>query len=572
MDEAVAAPNWRLGGVLIGLRHPNPFSSDFVRTLDGGATWEWLPGPGPYVTGLTIAPNTDGSAVLFVTNQLRLYRSEDNGSTWNIVLDVGTDDGTPYNSAAYYNPPMELAISPDVGDDGLMFAITDLGQFRSTDTGRTWEKISPVPRQQIWQVAFSPDIARDHTIFAAVVTGGFPEPESDPKLPTDPPTHDHERSAGVMVSHDNGQTWQAQSAGLEVDGIPYRHVQQIVPSPTFAEDGTLFAVAWGPRGGGTLASTLVFRSQDRGMSWEQVGKNQEGMRGGHSWPYLALSPDFVSDGIALIAWQSRGLTPASGSCQVLRTADHGASWAIVRPEVQYSGCGGQPHARSQQPARLILNKRGDNLDAYVSQQLGWEVSQDGGQTWSRFLINGSPPYGPDRFVQVLEENGTITLFRMLRDGTLVVQGTPPAAPGTYPCTAVPDETHVARYGSLDALHSQLGCAVTVSQDVPVLVRRDPADPDPACQTVYVPDLDIPYWVEIKPCQLHLAGSHASRLRLRTTYPEPQLPAADSGTSPPATAQRYERGILITLPDKDGLAVVIRLDLRSIAESSWTAVP
>lgn len=118
-----------------------------LRSLNGGATWEqlgaevfvrkneWL--AGAQISRLVIDPVTAGSAgstTVLAATQIGVFRSTDSGRTWTLVLrGVATD----------------LAMRP--GDPSVLYAATrstnwwelpatadDYGIFRSTDGGRTW--------------------------------------------------------------------------------------------------------------------------------------------------------------------------------------------------------------------------------------------------------------------------------------------------------------------------------------------------------------------------------------------------------------------------------------------------
>lgn len=240
-------------------------------------------------------------------------------------------------------------------------------------------------------MAFSPNFARDRTLFLAANSSGFPGPVDDSASRQTPAAN--EQSLGVMISTDGGSSWTASSPGPSVDDVPYRHVQLIVPSPTFAEDGTVFAFAWGPRwtdSGGfrRYVRTALFRSRDRGASWDKISVDRTG-----NFPMLAVSPTFAVDGVAILAARSLGVSPNSYSCGVYRTANGGDSWGVVSYPGSYEGC-----------ERPLLVRSGDQLTALFFKN-SWRVSKDGGATWNPLTssqygqpgkIIPSPAYKRDR--------------------------------------------------------------------------------------------------------------------------------------------------------------------------------
>jgi hypothetical protein len=125
---------------------------------------------------------------------------------------------------------------------------------------------------------------------AVATTNAFPVFGS--WVPDEESLDDHARSIGLMMSVDGGESWQTAGAGPALDGAPYRHIRNLAISPTLAQDGTLFALAWGPREfedeGGyrrRLVRAALFRSTDRGHRGGQSGS----LSGIHSRP-AAASP------------------------------------------------------------------------------------------------------------------------------------------------------------------------------------------------------------------------------------------------------------------------------------------
>ncbi|MDP2953863.1 MAG: hypothetical protein Q8O76_11185, partial [Chloroflexota bacterium] len=60
-----------------------------------------------------------------------------------------------------------VALSPRYPADGLVFASTDRGVYRSTDGGATWKPVN-LPGAWATLFVFSPDFASDHVIFASL--------------------------------------------------------------------------------------------------------------------------------------------------------------------------------------------------------------------------------------------------------------------------------------------------------------------------------------------------------------------------------------------------------------------
>ncbi len=162
-----------------------------------------------------------------------------------------------------------LAASPEFAHDGICFAASQGGLFRSEDGGATWRPAyggiavtGPVPTTV---VAVPPAFPGDRTVFAGV-------------------------EGGILRSLDGGHAWS--SASLSEPSLRLRPIVSALEiSPDFERDGVLFA--------GTMEDG-VFRSADRGASWV-------------AWNFglldlnvlcLAVSPDFANDETLVAATES----------------------------------------------------------------------------------------------------------------------------------------------------------------------------------------------------------------------------------------------------------------------------
>lgn len=442
------APGWPSDGLILATR-----ADALVRSRDGGRSWERLPLPGPGITALHVVAGAGWRAVLAAYGRpsqetgRAILRSTDDGTTWQQVLDAsgvvaGRSGGELFVSSA--------------GADGPVFALLDGRLSRTDDGGATWEAVEPVPGQRIQRVVFSPAFVEDRTIFLAVVSADFPgvgsiRPPADGVWP-------NESSAGILVSADAGRTWTAAATGLEADGAPYRHVQALAISPTFARDGTLFAAAWGPSGTVQYSNVTVytpraavFRSRDRGGTWEPVAA-------GGQRTLLALSPTFADDGVAILAASSSFVSPASSTCRVSRSGDGGATWETVIGPSSYEGC-----------ADLRLVTGGADGLAVVFKAVGWLFSVDGGRAWKaqappllgllRSLAAAPPHAGGPPAVLFGTDTGIWAFGRG-------VEGTG----GTLPCPAVAVGGFGRVYAENPGLKARLGCPLAPEEPVRLRVQ------------------------------------------------------------------------------------------------------
>lgn len=157
-----------------------------------------------------------------------------------------------------------------VAGAGLLVVLFGLSLTSAQAQGPTWYNSGP------WggwghTVAFSPNFSNDKTIFV----GG--------------------RKGGIFKSTDGGQHF---VPSLQPGGVTDLEVFSIELSPAYASDGTVFATT---RGG-------IWRSQNRGQSWEQVHAVSA-----YNW-HVAISPNFQFDGLVMVASEGNG---------VLRSTAHG---------------------------------------------------------------------------------------------------------------------------------------------------------------------------------------------------------------------------------------------------------
>ena len=116
-------------------------------------------------------------------------------------------------------------------------------------------------------LAFSPDYARDRTLFAALLT-----PDG--------------RGGGLYVSNDAGRSWRPTTNGLG-DWI----IAEIVVAPGFPLNRTVFALTW---------TSGLYRSTDGGATWQRTNY-RAGPPVAMNARTLAISPDFVNDQTLIVS-------------------------------------------------------------------------------------------------------------------------------------------------------------------------------------------------------------------------------------------------------------------------------
>jgi photosystem II stability/assembly factor-like uncharacterized protein len=218
---AVAPDYRRLGGLLAA-------GSDGSLRLssDSGLTWRSLPVPfiGQEVAMVAFSPGFAEDGMLFAattqatgpggTGQASVWQSTDRGESWQTVL-IERDEGRW----------LSLAIPPTFSDDGAFYI--GLGDRVLRPMRRASERRlggqRPIwigehlgnARTVVVGLALSPAYRFDQTLFAAT-------------------------SAGVFVSRNAGLSWRPLAAGM-ID----RSIVAVVPTPTYADDRTVYAASLG---------------------------------------------------------------------------------------------------------------------------------------------------------------------------------------------------------------------------------------------------------------------------------------------------------------------------------------
>ena len=146
--------------------------------------------------------------------------SKDGGESWESVA------GPEFNNV----PVMDIAVHP--GDPNTVYAATQNGLFKSSNSGEDWTSFPGLPQGASRTVGISP--VNTETLFAGIEQIGF------------------------FTSQDEGVSWQQVSAGLEPNGSH----RDLVFDPSNPQIVYLADLMSG-----------VYRSTDGGTSWEKINNN-----------------------------------------------------------------------------------------------------------------------------------------------------------------------------------------------------------------------------------------------------------------------------------------------------------
>jgi photosystem II stability/assembly factor-like uncharacterized protein len=507
------APAWPNDKTIVAER-----GSETISTADGGGHWERRGSPPVPFEQLILVGTTPDSRTLLGIHQRDVYRSLDFGKTWKLTLSVQYPD---------------VQVSPNFAVDRVAYVLGGDGTlWRSRDAAGTWQALNVVPDQLVQSYRLSPDFARDDTIVASVVGGGtFLGHDAWAEFPSADPAD----SNGVMISSDGGDTWTEASGGLEVEGQPYLAIQSVFFSPTFARDGSMFAIGWGdPQPSvqfngtpGTSMKRALFRSSDRGNTWYVLDVD-----GPFNYPQLvvfALSPNFAQDGVALWGKNNFAGTPAGGSCEVFRSNDGALTWtSVLQTNAQYSWCGD-----------VGLVAIGWTVFAHIqiSYPLAAQWSHDAGQTWSPLELTTYPlgfaAVAGNLFIGYQPVNGTGGLFGLGSDLT-------PSAAG-LPCSEPLAGIFAQVLAQNPDVRNLLGCPLGPVHNAGI---RAWADQIVAGSLTLWPDDDSPDFLRLYPTPWANEGVY----RHAETSPKP--PGGPGFGAPdaivPGAVQRFEDGSYLVL--------------------------
>jgi photosystem II stability/assembly factor-like uncharacterized protein len=271
-------------------------TSGVWKTDDNGATWQdvFEHVPSTSIGDIAVAPsNPDhlwvgtGEANLFRASMAGVgaYRSTDGGRTFTHMgladtQTIGRIIVHPKNPDVVY-----VAASGHGWTDNEM-----RGVFKTTDGGRTWEKILyKSPRTGAVDLVMDP--ADPETLYASMWQR-VRRKWSDPRVE---PGYDE---SGVMKTTDGGKTWSDASAGLPAPAhrgrigidvarsnpsVLYALVDNYEPARP-AKEGERDAYGrpvFEPR----IKAAEVYRTDDKGKSWRKVSPSDEFMLSRHSGTY-----------------------------------------------------------------------------------------------------------------------------------------------------------------------------------------------------------------------------------------------------------------------------------------------
>ncbi len=226
----------------------------------------------------------NGEPLFALDSSWHAYRSDDGGGSWGRLA-----GGLPAAMTT------DLALSPTFQEDHTLFAAVSTGNqgygiWKSADAGDSWNLASRgLTDLGVSDLVISPAFATDHTLYASAHAGG------------------------LYRSVDAGATW----LGLTYlyrppDSYP-GGPSQVVLSPSFGRDRTLFVEHYGFR-----------RSDDGGDTWHTLADTGSG----YFWRRFLLAPDYASCHVVYCLSISLEI---GGQAYLLGSNDGGDTWMELGP-------------------------------------------------------------------------------------------------------------------------------------------------------------------------------------------------------------------------------------------------
>jgi len=308
-----------------GLHRPDlSVGNGIYKSTDAGKTWTHLPGltDGQQIPALAVDPRDPNRVFAAVlghpygpSEERGIYRSTDGGRTWQKVISKDENTGGSYVEIDPSNPDVVYASMWEAREgpweDGNLFNGAGGGLFKSTDGGSTWHLLTnglPKDLSQIY-VAIAP--SEPSRLYASLSTASG-------KL-------------GVYRSDDAGENW----TQVTTDPRPAGRIgggDLSIPKVDPKNPDLLYVV-----------STVTMRSTDGGKSWSGF----RGAPGGDDYQNLWINPN---NGNIILIVSDQG---------AIVTVNAGASWsswynqptaqfyhAITTNTFPYRVCGGQQESGS----------------------------------------------------------------------------------------------------------------------------------------------------------------------------------------------------------------------------------
>ena len=287
-----------------------------------------------------------------------LWKTRNAGRTWKPVFDsqpvssIGAIAVAPSNGDIVYVGSGESTLRDSVSYGN--------GVYKSVDAGVTWTHLGLADTQHIGRVAVDPK--NPNIVFVAAI-GHFYGPNKD---------------RGVFRSKDGGKTWDKVLFKDENTGAVDVVIDPVNPLNVYASlwntrrpPWFIYAPSNGPGGG-------LYKSADGGNTWKQMTSTLPTEGFGRSG--IAIAPSNPKRLYAVIDAKEGG---------VFRSDDAGVTWTKASADTRL-------WSRGWYFEKIVVDPK--NPDVVFVPNVGVQRSRDGGATWQKWAVKGSP--GGDDYHQM----------------------------------------------------------------------------------------------------------------------------------------------------------------------------
>lgn len=258
------------------------------RSLNGGATWQQMGlAKSEHIGKILVDPRN--SDVLFVASEgplwsaggeRGLYKSEDGGKTWNLVLEIDTNTGVTDVEFDPSNPDVLYAAAYQRRRQtwSLLAGGPKSGIYKSTDNGETWRQVKTgLPKGDIGKIGLAVTPADPEIVYATIEANATEK--------------------GFYKSTDKGESWKKQDSYISGGTGPH-YYQEIEASPE--NPGLVYQM-----------DVFIHVTRDGGNQFKVLGTGREKHSDNHA---LWIDP---TNGKHLLAGTDGGL---------YETFDEGTTW------------------------------------------------------------------------------------------------------------------------------------------------------------------------------------------------------------------------------------------------------
>jgi hypothetical protein len=218
--------------------------------------------PQEVVVGIAMSPKYSQDQTLWIsTYKTGVYRSTDGGKSWRAAANGLTTD--PQADLVHVAQFRNITAGATSNGGIVLFEAGFDTLFRSTDEGAHWYRVETLG-DYIVGLAVSPNFAHDSTVaVASYIKGAY--------LSTDAGAHFDMIDSGLGDELAEGNKF-----------APVRRLHNIVFSPDYARDHTIFSATW----------TAFLKSTNGGQSWSQIQVDPAGPSGELRQFVIGIAPDY----------------------------------------------------------------------------------------------------------------------------------------------------------------------------------------------------------------------------------------------------------------------------------------